>query len=158
MTCSAKVVRLDKIYMVYRVSYEYVQVCVRYTSCFLKVFPGGVVEPLCHARVPSLSGVLTLPWVPMCVHIFRVFDHVKPPKNARIASKSPKKNIDGLTRCHGQQYFRYQYSLHSFTSARVFTVFWWSLKANWVKQDGEFKGILKRHTSCCSWWRYNFAS
>ncbi len=52
--------------------------------------PGGAVEPLCHAgsqpqRRPNCRGF-------QCVCKFsRVFDHVKPPKNARIVDKKKKK-------------------------------------------------------------------
>ncbi len=55
-------------------------------------FPGGAVEPLCHdpgsqpQRRPNCHGF-------QCVCKFsRDFDHVKPPKNARIVKKTKKKN------------------------------------------------------------------
>ncbi len=66
---------------------------------FIK-FSDGVPGGRCRASVPrpgpSLSGVLTAR-VPMCVqfsNVCAVFDHVKPPKNARIVDKNKikKKN------------------------------------------------------------------
>ncbi len=41
---------------------------------------------------PSLSGVLNAAGSNVCAHFQEVFDHVKPPKNARIVKKKKKKN------------------------------------------------------------------
>ncbi len=58
--------------------------------------PGGAVEPLCHAWVPALSGVLNAAGSNVCAHFQEFFDHVKPPQKCpdsqKKTKKSPKEN------------------------------------------------------------------
>ncbi len=53
----------------------------------------------------------------VCAHFQEFLTMLSPPKMPRIASKSPKKRKMRFDALPWQQYFRYQYSLHSFTSA-----------------------------------------
>ncbi len=54
MTCTAKVVRLDEIYMCTDF-YMNTSMCELYIK-FSDGVPGGAVEPLCHAQVPASAA------------------------------------------------------------------------------------------------------
>ncbi len=62
----------------YRVSYEYVQVCV--SIKFSDGVPGGAVEPLCRARVPASGGVLMAAGSNVCANFQEFLTMLSPPK------------------------------------------------------------------------------
>ncbi len=88
---------------------------------------------------PSLSGVLTATGSNVCA---RVFDHVKPPKNARIASKSPKKEYWGLTRCHDNSILNINIPF-TVSHRPCFYSILMKFEANWVKVRWWIQSILK---------------
>ncbi len=78
-----------------------------------------------------------------CVCKFsRVFDHVKPPKNARIASKSPKKEYWGLTRCHGNSILDINIPFRVSHRPCFYSILM-KFEANWVKVRWWIQSILK---------------
>ncbi len=74
----------------YRVSYEYVQVCVSYTSSFLMCSRGrrraSVPRP-----GPSLSGVLTAAGSNVCANFQEYLTMLSPPKMPGQSKKKKKK-------------------------------------------------------------------
>ncbi len=141
MTCGAKVVRLDEIYMC---TEFHINTC-KYVWATHQVFwcvPGGAVEPLCHARVQPQRRP-NCPRVPMCVQNFQEFlTMLSPPKMPRIASKSPKKEYWDLTRCHDNSILDIN---NPFTVSHrpCFYSILMKFEANWVKVRWWIQSILK---------------
>ncbi len=94
-----KVVRLDEIYM----CTEFHMNTCKYVWATHQVFwcvPGGAVEPLCHARVPASSSILTATGSNVCANFQEFLTMLSLPK-CPDSLKITKKEYWGLTRCHG---------------------------------------------------------
>ncbi len=146
MRCKSCSARWDL--YVYRVSYEYVQVCVSYTSSFLMCSRGrrraSVPRP-----GPSLSGILTATGSNVCANFQEFLTMLSPPKMPPDSLKITKKRILRFDTLPWQQYFRYQYSPSEFSHRPCFYSILMKFEANWVKVRWWIQSIWKSHTSCC---------
>ncbi len=128
MRCKSCSARWDL--YVYRVSYEYVQVCVSYTSSFLMCSRGrrraSVPRP-----GPSLSGVLTATGSNVCAN-FQEFLTMLSPQKCPDSLKITKKEYWGLTRCHGNSILDINIPFRVSHRPCFYSILM-KFEANWVK-------------------------